>query len=257
MFIDFTPVRVVAATRKLRSSVGVEVRQNRRNYWGIAYKRVGVTYYRQNGKQFLSDKNHLLLLPKNGQYAWECVEPGECILIDFEGEGAGNEIQSVEIGDGGEFLSAFSALERCMSPESPVAPLEAMQHLYGILVILMKAAHKKYVPKEKHRRLAPAMDAMLERYSDPGITNESLARLCGMSVVYFRKCFESVYGDSPIRYLHRLRMEKAKGMLLSDYDSISQIAESVGYGSIYHFSKMFRSYVGVSPTAFAASSRKE
>ena len=75
--------------------------------------------------------------------------------------------------------------------------------------------------------------------------------------MYFRKLFETVYGTSPIRYLHRLRMEKAKGMLLSDYDSIGQIAESVGYGSIYHFSKMFHSYVGISPTAFAATGGKK
>ncbi len=255
MFIDFTPACVVSATRKLKSSVGVTVCQKRRNYWGIAYKKNGATYYHQNEKQFLSDKNHVLLLPKNGAYTWECVEAGECIIIDFEAPESGCEIRSIEIGDSAELLTAFSKMERCMSPDNPVGGLEAMQQLYGILIFLMKSANKKYVPKDKHRRLEPAMDAILENYSDPRITNESLAELCGMSVVYFRKSFESVYGTSPIRYLHNLRMEKAKGMLLSDYDSIGQIAQSVGYSSIYHFSKMFRAYIGISPTEYAKASR--
>jgi len=255
VFVDFTPVQVVSVTRKLKSSVGVTVRNRRRKYWGIAYKKEGETYYYQNGKQFLSDKNHVLLLPKDGNYAWECKKAGECILVDFEATGAREEIQSIFIGDGGELLTAFSKMERCMSPDNPAGELEAMQQLYGILVILTKAENKKYAPKDKQRRLEPAMDAILAHYSEPDITNESLARLCGMSVVYFRKCFESVYGVSPIRYLHHLRMDKAKGMLLSDYDSITQIAQSVGYGSIYHFSKMFRAYTGVSPSEYAKSSR--
>lgn len=251
MFVNFMPKEVVSATRKLKSAVGVTVQQKGRLYWGIAYKKDGATCYEQNGKRFFSDRNHVLLLPKDGVYTWKCVEAGECILIDFDGDVSADGIQSIEIGDNSELLSAFSKLERCMSPDNPIGALEAMQQLYTILIFLMKSANKKYAPKDKQRRLEPAMDAILERYSDPGITNETLAELCGMSVVYFRKCFESVYGKSPIRYLHDLRMEKAKGLLLSDYDSIGQIAESVGYGSIYHFSKMFRSYVGVSPTEFA------
>ena len=78
-----------------------------------------------------------------------------------------------------------------------------------------------------------------------------LAELCGVSTVYFRKLFDSVYGVPPIRWLNTLRMERACAMLESDYESIGQIAESVGCTSIYHFSRSFRAHTGVSPSEYA------
>lgn len=95
------------------------------------------------------------------------------------------------------------------------------------------------------------MRHITEHYFDSGITNVSLSRLCGISTVYFRKMFESVYGISPIKYLHNFRIKKAKAILLSDYESVEQVALSVGYNSIYHFSKMFKEYTGKSPTEYA------
>ena len=95
-----------------------------------------------------------------------------------------------------------------------------------------------------------------ENYFDGNITNTSLAELCGISTVYFRKTFKSVYGISPIKYLHDFRIKKAKAILLSDYESIEQVALSVGYNSIYHFSKMFKTYTGTNPSEYGNSPRK-
>lgn len=256
MFVDFcsclTPTRVLSSGR-VRKSVGTTVRQECRRSWGLAFKAEGVTYYSQNGKQIRSDKNCVLLIPKGGRYTWKCEAAGECLMIDFDAPETGDAIQSIEISDSSEYLTAFSKIERSMRLDNPMGHLEAMQQLYGILLLLTRAANKKYAPRDKQEILIPAMDYLLEHYSDPRITNDLLAELCGVSTVYFRKIFETVYGTSPIRYLHHLRIEKAKGMLLSDFDTVGRVAGSVGYGSIYHFSKMFRSYTGFSPTEFVKS----
>ncbi|MBQ2704787.1 MAG: helix-turn-helix transcriptional regulator, partial [Clostridia bacterium] len=45
-------------------------------------------------------------------------------------------------------------------------------------------------------------------------------------------------------------------ILHSDYESVEQVAFSVGYNSIYHFSKMFKLYTGKSPSEYAKASRK-
>ena len=56
----------------------------------------------------------------------------------------------------------------------------------------------------------------------------------------------------PIRYLNMIKIEKAKGLLISDYSTIEDVAESVGYGNVYHFCKMFKQMTGISPGKYAA-----
>ena len=79
----------------------------------------------------------------------------------------------------------------------------------------------------------------------------SLDQIAGnmyLSPVYISKMFKEKTGDSPINYLIRIRLEKAKEMLEGDgNESIKQIAADVGYDDVYHFSKLFKKYYGVSP----------
>ena len=260
MFVDFgagvTPTRVVASYRLVSSPVGVITKQKKRKFWGIALKAGGKTFYKQDGKEILSDACHVVLLPKGAAYQWTCVEPGDCIVIDFDAPEEGDTIRMAEVGDNGPVITAFTRLERLMNTDNAINHLEAMHLLYGLLLYLAKSQNKRYFPKEKQKSLTPAVNYMIENYSDSQITNDMLADLCGMSTVYFRKSFEAVYNNAPIRYLHNIRTQKAKAILSGDFDSVGQVAESVGYGSVYHFSKMFKIYTGVSPLAYARQSKK-
>lgn len=124
-----------------------------------------------------------------------------------------------------------------------------------MLISLLKAEKAEYLPSKKANALNPATEYIMGNYFDSEITNESLSRLCNMSTVYFRKRFSSVYGISPIKYLHNYRTEKAMAILQSDFESIGQVAQSVGYNSIYHFSKMFKLYTGKSPSEYAKQNK--
>ena len=91
---------------------------------------------------------------------------------------------------------------------------------------------------------------MHKNYSDVSISNDSLAALCGVSTVYFRKLFTAAYGIPPMRYLKNVRINKAKELLIGDADSISAISENTGFGSVYAFSKAFKAETGVSPSGY-------
>ena len=83
------------------------------------------------------------------------------------------------------------------------------------------------------------------------ISNESLAKLCGISTVYFRKLFYKIYKVAPIKYLKKVRLDKAKELLIGDFTSVSDVATLVGFSSVYTFSKTFKKEIGVAPTEYA------
>lgn len=250
---ELTVTRVVAAHRLPKSPVGVTVHRRRRERWAMALKLEGKTYYTVNEQVHLCDSTHPILLSRGCTYSWKCVEPGDCMIIEFDAPQSAQTLFSFEVQDNTPITTAFAKLEKLLAPSPGEAQMECIYLLYGALLALCQTGKAEYVPKNRQDLLQPATQYILTHYSQPGITNDFLAGLCGISTIYFRKTFTNVYGISPIHYLHRFRITKAKAMLLSDYESIEQIAESVGYNSIYHFSKMFRHYTGCSPTQYAKS----
>jgi AraC family transcriptional regulator len=57
-------------------------------------------------------------------------------------------------------------------------------------------------------------------------------------------------GEPPHRYLVRLRIERAKELLVAQRTPITEVALAVGFGSSAHFSTVFRKHVGVAPTVW-------
>ncbi len=80
------------------------------------------------------------------------------------------------------------------------------------------------------------------------ISLDQIAHNMYLSPVYVSKIFKEETGESPINYLIKIRLEKAKSILeRGDGGSIKSIANEVGYDDVYHFSKLFKKYYGVSP----------
>ncbi len=251
MLQDITVSRVIAVVRLLHSPVGVRTERRCRERWGVALKMGGKTVYTAQGKELLSDRTHPVLLPKGSRYTWVCHEPGPCIIIEFDAPEQAEELIGFSVAEPDAVINAVEWIERSLAAKGNAYQLECKQLLYRVLMLLSNSEKRGYAPSEKQRLLQPAVDYLNERYFDPALSNDALAALCGKSTVYFRKTFTAVYGVPPMQYLSDLRIRKAKQLLSSDYSSIAQIAQSVGYGSIYHFSKMFKNTVGISPTEYA------
>ena len=243
----------VHSVSTLYTPKNTKLKRNDRQRWAVVIKYEGETVYTSNGKQFLSDINHMVVLPKGCSYDWQCTKSGHFSIIEFESELAFREPIAFSVKSGETILKMFKALEYKRNLKSPMVELESIRDTYSVLLALTQAAFEHYIPSEKQQKITHALEYISQHYHE-NITNDRLAEISGISTVYFRKLFSSVVGVSPIVYARRLRIEKAKEMLRSDYGTLSDVAQSLGYASLYDFSRDFKKHTGTSPSRYKKTS---
>ena len=79
------------------------------------------------------------------------------------------------------------------------------------------------------------------------ITLREIAKVAGLSAPYFSTIFKEEMGENLSRYINRLRVEKASTMLLETNVSLSEISSECCFQDQSWFSKIFKSFTGVSP----------
>jgi AraC-like DNA-binding protein len=90
----------------------------------------------------------------------------------------------------------------------------------------------------------------IDRHFADDLDLDRLARVAGVSKYHFVRCFEAAYGEPPIRYLTRRRIERAQDLLRSANLTVTEVCMVVGYASLGSFSSRFRLLVGESPVAY-------
>jgi AraC-like DNA-binding protein/ligand-binding sensor protein len=86
-------------------------------------------------------------------------------------------------------------------------------------------------------------------HEDP-VSLDEIAKAMHVSRFYFCKMFKKATGLTFTDYLSRIRVEKAKTLLLNPHLRVSEIAYMVGFQSLTHFNRMFRNLTGESPSHF-------
>ncbi|MEM7395282.1 MAG: AraC family transcriptional regulator, partial [Verrucomicrobiota bacterium] len=76
-----------------------------------------------------------------------------------------------------------------------------------------------------------------------------------MSVSAFHRAFKDMTGESPIQYLKKLRLNKAKDLMLQSNMKAGAAAYEVGYESASQFSREFKRYFGASPAEMIRAAR--
>lgn len=104
-----------------------------------------------------------------------------------------------------------------------------------------ESVNKKYVVEQM-------LNYMEDHYNEK-ISLDQIAENMYLSPFYISKIFKSETGDTPIRHLINIRLEKARALLeQGDGSSIQKVAATVGYDDAYHFSKLFKKRYGISPS---------
>ena len=118
---------------------------------------------------------------------------------------------------------------------------EQAEPVKGYQSFSFETINKKYVVEQ-------ILNYFEDHYSEK-VSLDRIAENMYLSPFYISKIFKSETGDTPIRHLINIRLEKAREILLEEKDrSIQEVAAQVGYDDAYHFSKLYKKHFGVSPS---------
>ena len=106
-------------------------------------------------------------------------------------------------------------------------------------------------PPDVLPRLRRARDHMDLEFAS-ALDLASVAQVAAMSRYHFVRSFEAAYGETPIRYLTRRRIERAQDLLRHANLTVTEVCVAVGFSSLGSFSFRFSQLVGESPAAYRA-----
>ena len=101
-------------------------------------------------------------------------------------------------------------------------------------------------------RLAPAVNYVQKHYNQK-VMSDTMAQLCGLSPSHFSRAFREAFDLTFQEFLLRYRVRRACKLLHTTSPNISDVAYSVGFSDPSYFTRIFKRYLGVSPTEYCES----
>jgi AraC family transcriptional regulator len=107
--------------------------------------------------------------------------------------------------------------------------------------------------------LAPWQIARVKRHVEANLANHlttaELAEIAGLSENHFARAFKFSVGESPHSHIVACRIERAKLLILEDDLPLSQVALAVGLADQAHLSRLFRRFLGTTPSSWRRQQR--
>jgi len=225
------------------------------------------------GQTFRYDANHYLVTSVTMPFECETFaspeEPLRGLYIDIDmgqlHDLIGRMDLPTEIGNGGDrslprgigpavmdqdLLDATTRLVKCLQSETEaqiLGPGLVREILYRALcgteapVLYSLATHSG-----TFSQVARVLKIMQNNYA-ADLDVEQLAKTAHLSVSAFHRAFKEITSDSPMQYLKKIRLTKAKDFMVQENMKAYIAADKVGYESPSQFSREFKRYFGQSP----------
>ncbi|CAD5108915.1 GlxA family transcriptional regulator [Zestomonas carbonaria] len=131
---------------------------------------------------------------------------------------------------------------------------EAMQVARLNLLSWDSSSQLAYAAMARTSQVADALVARCQEWAAQHYDSEApvaaMVQMSGLAERTFQRRFVQATGQTPLDYVHTLRLEEAKQMLESGDLPIEQVALEVGYQDASFFGRLFRRRVGLTPAQY-------
>jgi AraC-like DNA-binding protein len=108
--------------------------------------------------------------------------------------------------------------------------------------------------EELYRRLHVARQYIYDAYPAP-LTLPELARVACLSPNHLLRTFRQLFGQSPFQLLTRVRLEKARELLVRTDAPVAEVCTAVGFASLSSFTGLFKRTYGAPPHGYRQQKR--
>jgi len=127
-------------------------------------------------------------------------------------------------------------------------------YLNGVLLVVFSrvmanATPKKWINDKRMVNVLNYVNVNLHR----DIAVGDMARVACMAPTYFSRCFRNTFGMTPLRYVLMKKVEMSRQLLLTENQSVKEIAYSVGFNDCSYFIRVFKRITGLTPQKYRIS----
>jgi AraC-like DNA-binding protein len=114
---------------------------------------------------------------------------------------------------------------------------------------------RKFISNDMFVRLCRSREYLGDCANSP-VRLDFAARLSYLSKYHYLRMFATAFGETPLEFVTRVRMERAQSLLVNSEWSVTEICLEVGYESLATFSNRFRRFAGYAPSEIRRQARR-
>lgn len=218
------------------------------------------SYKLQAGDSFLIQPEQII------QYEADASEPWHYRWVAFHGEqsvkllhdiGFNDRPPVLRVEDSEQIFAYMQHIQQAFHSRRASSSMQAIGYLYLILASYRDAIQQAIDILEPEQHVQHAVRQMIHylttQYAQP-IRIEEMAESLGFNRAYLSRIFKQATQMSPVTFLLRVRIDKGRQLLRERQElTIEQIAASVGIQDALYFSRQFRRFYHMSPSAYRES----
>ena len=248
MFENMENLKIVSS---LHQASKAHARIENRPSHGFVIRLSGELRYDFADRSITTRKGEMIFIPQGTRYDYTTVSEDKSLYtsINFRADLENPEIKVYSMDNfyrADYMVDNFSDLWKFGTQSDR---FKCLSMFYDLVSYVSNIDHLSYSDKHKYHIIDPAVGYLKEHIYDCSLRTDKLHLLCGISDTYFRKIFISRFSMSPQSYIISKRISHAKSIIDSgDYETIKEVAFSVGYSDPLYFGKVFKKVYGASPS---------
>jgi AraC family transcriptional regulator len=125
-----------------------------------------------------------------------------------------------------------------------------LQILYQLYLDSVELKRNEVLPSSAYNTKIKNVCAHIKHNLKTKLDLDTLSKVSGLSPFYFQRIFKQIMGVTPNTYILKLKLEKAKELLMNTRMSITEISLECGFQNIPYFSHVFKQHLGMPPVEY-------